>query len=464
MIRFLFVAVLVLLGNINQAKGQDTLSKKASTEKKSGPVKEVNLKSNKEQNKGSLQKGASKQNSAAKNKATSNTQKQTTLVTKGMATKIAVVLLKSNLGGIEHVIFQSRNRIDNFKTEAKILYEIYDHLDYIERFIIGIFEYYGPDDAWIVFQKYFVLNYEENQITEKIYNNWLDARKEEVRQAELKEKQEQLKQEKEQYDKWTSTGDIPAISESKVSQKAVLSAKTIELFKEKILSLGNDFFYKNFIPTKDCYDGEIPRGNVQSQIIFNLEIDKNDNVTLLDETHKFYDKNNNYFISTEQHEYQDLFQSLGIAVLEPAKYTFKELNKTIDVPSKMKVTLCLKASRNYEYHCVVGKYDKKLNQWDFDNNNYEMYREGEGRWTIERNYRDAHVRPKRAKPEGEGLMTDDEVEQLRYICSQQSWAEDTSKRVLSYVRYHIQVEITGLQDRIEINLPTKIGFSGSFDK
>ena len=55
MIRFLFVAVLVLLGNINQAKGQDTLSKKASTEKKSGPVKEVNLKSNKEQNKGSLQ-------------------------------------------------------------------------------------------------------------------------------------------------------------------------------------------------------------------------------------------------------------------------------------------------------------------------------------------------------------------------------------------------------------------------
>ena len=48
MIRFLFVAVLVLLGNINQAKGQDTLSKKASTEKKSGPVKEVNLKSNKE--------------------------------------------------------------------------------------------------------------------------------------------------------------------------------------------------------------------------------------------------------------------------------------------------------------------------------------------------------------------------------------------------------------------------------
>ena len=87
-----------------------------------------------------------------------------------------------------------------------------------------------------------------------------------------------------------------------------------------------------------------------------------------------------------------------------------------------------------------------------------------GMYLLERNYRDAHVRPKRAKPEGEGLMTDDEVEQLRYICSQQSWAEDISKRVLSYVRYHIQVEITGLQDRIEINMPTKIGFSGSFDK
>ena len=108
MIRFLFVAVLVMLGNINQVRGQDTLSKRASTEKRSSPVREVNLKSSKEQNKGSLQKGASKQNSAAKNKATSKTQKQATLVTKGMATKIAVVLLKSNLGGIEHVIFQSR--------------------------------------------------------------------------------------------------------------------------------------------------------------------------------------------------------------------------------------------------------------------------------------------------------------------------------------------------------------------
>ena len=463
MIRFLFVAVLVMLGNINQVRGQDTLSKRASTEKRSSPVREVNLKSSKEQNKGSLQKGASKQNSAAKNKATSKTQKQSTLVTRGMATKIAVVLLKSNLGGIEHVIFQSRNNIDNFKTEAKILYEIYDHLDYIERFIIGIFEYYGPDDAWIVFQKYFVLNYEENQITEKIYNNWVEARKEEARQAELKEKQEQLKQEKEQYDKWTSTGDIPAMSEGKVSQKAVLSAKTIELFKEKLLSFGNDFFYNHFIPTKDCYGKEKPRGNVQSQIIFNLEIDKNNNVTLLDETHKFYDKNDNYYISTEQHEYQDLFQSLGITVLEPAKYTFVELNKTIDVPSKIKVILCLKASRNYEYHCVVGKYDKKLNQWDFGNNNYEMYREGGGWQTIKGAYHEEHyTRLKHANDKGR--MTDDEVEQLRYICSQQSWAEDTSKRVLSYVRYHIQVEITGLKDRIEIELPTKIGFSGSFDK
>lgn len=464
MVRFLLVAVLVLLGNINQVRSQDVLARQASLDKKIGQVKEVNLKSNTENKSRVTQKGGSKQKGAAKNKATSKDQKQNTLVTKGMATKIAVVLLKSNIGGLEHVIFQSRNDIQDFKTEAKILYDIYNHLDYIERFIIGIFEYYGPNDTWVVFQKYFVLNYDENLITEKIYNNWVEARKEKARQAELEEKQEKLKREKEQYDKWTSTGDIPAMSEGKVSQKAVLSAKTIELFKEKLLSFGKDFYYKNFIPTKECYDGEKPRGNVQSQIIFNLEIDKNNNVTLLDETHKFYDKNNNYIITTEQHEYQDLFQSLGIAVLEPAKYTFEELNKTIDVPSKMKVTLCLKVSRNYEYHCVVGKYDKKLNQWDFGNNKYEMYREGGEYWKLKTHYHYAHARPKREMPDGEGLMTENEVEQLRYICSQQSWAEDSNKRVLSFVRYHIQVEILGLEEKIEIELPSMIGFSGSFDK
>lgn len=463
MIRFLLVAVLVLLGNINQVRSQDVLARQASLDKKIGQVKEVNLKSNTE-NKGRVtQKGGSKQKGATKNKATSKTQKQTSLVTRGMATKIAVVLLKSNIGGLEHVIFQSQNDIQDFKTEAKILYDIYNHLDYIERFIVGIFEYYGPNDAWVVFQKFFVLNYEENVITEKIYNNWIEAKKEKARQKEIREQQERITQESEQYEKWTSTGEIPTISESKLSRKAVLSAKTIDLFKEKVLSLGNAFFYKDFIPIKECYDGKQPRSIVQSQIVFNLEIGNN-NVTLLDETHKFYDKNNNYIISTEQHEYQDLFQDLGIIVVEPAKYTFKELNKTIEVPSKQKVTLCLKASRNYEYHCVVGKYDKKLNQWDFGKKNYEMYKEGGELWKLETHYHYAHVRPKREKPDGEGQMTEKEVEQLRYICSQQSWAEDSNKRVLSFVRYHIQVEILGLEDKIEIELPSMIGFSGSFDK
>ena len=124
MVRFLLVAVLVLLGNINQVRSQDVLARQASLDKKIGQVKEVNLKSNTENKSRVTQKGGSKQKGAAKNKATSKDQKQNTLVTKGMATKIAVVLLKSNIGGLEHVIFQSRNDIQDFKTEAKILYDI----------------------------------------------------------------------------------------------------------------------------------------------------------------------------------------------------------------------------------------------------------------------------------------------------------------------------------------------------
>ena len=124
MVRFLLVAVLVLLGNINQVRSQDVLARQASLDKKIGQVKEVNLKSNTENKSRVTQKGGSKQKGAAKNKATSKDQKQNTLVTKGMATKIAVVLLKSNIGGLEHVIFQSRNDIQDFKTEAK--YETFE--------------------------------------------------------------------------------------------------------------------------------------------------------------------------------------------------------------------------------------------------------------------------------------------------------------------------------------------------
>ena len=70
MVRFLLVAVLVLLGNINQVRSQDVLARQASLDKKIGQVKEVNLKSNTE-NKGRVtQKGGSKQKGATKNKDT----------------------------------------------------------------------------------------------------------------------------------------------------------------------------------------------------------------------------------------------------------------------------------------------------------------------------------------------------------------------------------------------------------
>lgn len=84
-------------------------------------------------------------------------------------------------------------------------------------------------------------------------------------------------------------------------------------------------------------------------------------------------------------------------------------------------------------------------------------------WTVKGAYHDEHyTRSKRI--DGKGQMTEGEVEQLRYICKRNIWAEDTQKRVLSFVKYDIKVEILGVEEPFSFSVPSKIGFSGSFDK
>lgn len=211
--------------------GQDIIARQASVDKRLNKIDKIDSALEKKQNNTATQKGLSKQKTTAKNKAGAKEQ-QKSLVTRGMATKIAVVLLKSNVGGLEHVIFQTWNDITDLQTEAKILHDVYNHLDYIERFIVGIYNFYGVVDAGTVMHKYFVLNWEENLAAEKIYENWKETENDKARQKEIKKQQENLKREHEQYEEWTSTGIIPVMSESKVSKKAVLTAKTMGLWKE----------------------------------------------------------------------------------------------------------------------------------------------------------------------------------------------------------------------------------------
>lgn len=434
--------LLLTLFTIN-VSGQDKTPRTASNDRRSAKVANNRVKT--------------------KEKVKSEKQTKGTLVTKGMATKIAVVLLKGDANAFEHKIFMMYNNIENLITEAKLLRDVYNNLDCIENFIIGIYEWCDKSQVTSYLHKTFVLDWDECVAAEKIYLNWVEDRKEQAIRKELNEKQEELEKEQRQYDSWVSTGDIPTISEKKLSKKAVLSAKSLELFKEKILNVNDTFYYQRFLPTRDFWGEEKPRRNIESLIEFNVEIDKHNNVTLQDETYKFKNDFERGFQVMEQHEYQDLFKSLGLIVLKPAQYTFKELNKTIDVPSRARIVIRLTASRNDEFKCVIGNYNKKTKQWDFGKNNYEMYiRDGEW-WTIKGAYHQEHyTRSKEIVSKGQ--MTDEEIEQLRYICNQKKWADDTKKKVLSFVTYEVNVEVMGIEESIKINVPSKIGFAGSFEK
>lgn len=440
--------------------GQDIISSNASKDKSPNKVETINMSNSQKGNPSNQSKLTSNKN---KNQAnTSEKRVQRTLVTKEMATKITGVLLHGNANAFEHKIFMISNNVQSLITEARLLKDVYNHLDCIENFIIGIYDWSGKTQAFSYFHKTFFLNWDECKITEQIYDNWIDARKNEEIEKKKLEQQDEQNKELELYSKWTSSGNIPAFSENKVSEKAILSAKTVDIFKDKLLKGNDTFFYQRFLPTSD-FETKKPRRNIKSEIIFNIIIDKDNNISLQDETYKFSDDYGYTFSQTEQHNYQDLFESLGLAVVVPAKYTFKELNKTIDVPSKSKVIVQLTATRNDEFKCVIGNYNKKEKQWDFGNNEFEMYKEGSEWWTVGKAYHEKHY-TRGKKVDGKGTMTDDEISQLRCICSLKEWAEDSKKRVLSYVNYDVSIKVIGVEESISISIPGKVGFSGSFEK
>jgi len=101
---------------------------------------------------------------------------KTSLVTKSMAEKIAYSLkyFPSDL----LVYFNDANGIKSLRESDKVLANITQHYDCVERFITRIIEIYGIESGWIIFDN---IGYTPNEydIAERIYKDYCKKRKSE---------------------------------------------------------------------------------------------------------------------------------------------------------------------------------------------------------------------------------------------------------------------------------------------
>ena len=273
------------------------------------------------------------------------TKPKKSLVTKAMAQKVAHRIMYDNRSTFSRSIFNNANDIRSIYESDKILSDIENHLDCVENFIASIFNNYGTGDAGYLALESFYFTPEEFEISKNVYNRWEAAKEEERRQRELErqkeeQRQKEIQREKELklYNEWMQN-EVPILSIEKVSEKPVLYASTENDFRDGLINIDYMSLYENFIPTSPYVPYDI-----ENKIELNIKINTDKTITLLDNV----DERLNY-----------MWGNLGLKVVSPAKYTFKELEKTIEVPCSMKLVLVFTATPIEEYRYALTKYDKK---------------------------------------------------------------------------------------------------------
>ena len=347
------------------------------------------------------------------------TKQQKSLVTPSMAYKIASLAL-NNQGRIRY-IFCDANGLSDLRTTKTILYSIDKHPEYIENFIVAIFNIYGTGDGGFLAFDDIGFTPAEYDIAEKIYNNAhakeiAEKKKQEAskRQAEQKQKEIRRNKEQELFDEWTKNG-IPILPEEQVTNKPVIIAKTIENFNDGLNNIDYMFFYDNFIPTVQCSHWE----NKTKKLEFIVQVNPDKTIKLLNENS-----------ATDYH-----FGNLALEVSKPATYEFKELGKILSVPVKMTITITFTASRSKnDYGYALAKFDEKYGQWYFTKKDY-AYSEN---FPFDINLNEI---VKKYKFDEKKQFREDIAEQLQYLMGLQHWpTKAKSQRYIGFCEYNIEVE------------------------
>lgn len=122
-----------------------------------------------------------------------SSKQQKSLVTQSMAHKIANLAL-NNQGRIRYIFYEANNLTD-LRTAKSILYSIDEYPEYIENFIVAIFNSYGTGNSGYLAFEDIGFSPAEYNIAEKIYND-----------IQAKEKEKAIKLEQAIYDAYIKDG------------------------------------------------------------------------------------------------------------------------------------------------------------------------------------------------------------------------------------------------------------------
>lgn len=244
-------------------------------------------------------------------------QNNNSLVTPQMSNKVAYYV--KNHMGFSTTIFCDANHLNGMYELDKALASIDKHPEYIEKFIIEIFNQYGTGDSGYVALKEFGYTPQEYDIALKIYSNW---RKVQQLAAE-EERNKAIKEEQVQYDQWAKDG-IPG------------NAKRTKNYKHAS-------FKMNATALADYIENTLGFREPFIDNIYTIEIDNNGIMTVTP---------------------QDIIlEKVRLSLESSSGYEFKNLKKKLCVPTKHTLRIVENRQLAFADKELKIEWSKNENAW-----------------------------------------------------------------------------------------------------
>lgn len=242
-------------------------------------------------------------------------KQQKSLVTQSMAHKIANLAL-NNQGRIRYIFYEANN-LSDLRTAKTILYSIDEHPEYIENFIVAIFNTYGTGNGGFLAFDDIGFTPAEYDIAEKIYNN-----------IQAKEKEKSIKLEQAIYDAYVKDG-FPQNIRKKSNYKP---AKFV--IDEKSLAK-----YINRLGFRESCINATYEVNTDSHGV--IKVYPND----------------------------ELIAASNISLSSIPRVEFENIGKILNVPSKYTLTVEEKREKALSDKIVNIVWDKRTQQWTLESLN-----------------------------------------------------------------------------------------------
>jgi len=244
-------------------------------------------------------------------------QSKNSLVTPQMSNKVAYYV--KNHIGFSTTIFCDANHLNGMYELDKALASIDKHPEYIEKFIIEIFNQYGTGDSGYVAFKEFGYTPQEYDVALKIYSNWRKAQQ----LAAEEEQNKAIKEEQAQYDQWAKDGIPDNAKRTKNYKHASFKMNATALANYIENTLG---FREPFIDSK-----------------YAIEIDNNGIMTVTP---------------------QDIIlEKVRLSLESSSGYEFKNLKKKLCVPSKHTLRVVEERELAFSNKELKIEWSKNENAW-----------------------------------------------------------------------------------------------------